>query len=1364
MSEQHMGAATSYVAPRTCTVVDESERERVAGKSTALIDHAGAAAYVLIAEPGAGKTTAFRNEAAGEGAVYVTVRDFRTFDDDPEWHGVTLFLDGLDESRAGTEDGRTPLDEVRRKLDGLGRPRFRLSCRWADWLAANDKEGLEKVSPDGSVVVVRLDPLSERDIKDILVKNHRVEDGDGFIAAARKRGVDRLLRNPQNLDLLAKSVAEGKWPDSRRETFENACRMLARETNGEHRAANPATADTESLIEAAGRLCAVQLLSGGAGYTLPDRAEPKADYPSVAEVDGDPRRGPWQVLGTRLFEGVSEGRLAPAHRQIAEFLAARHVSGLLDAGLPLERVLALITGSDGGLLAAFQNFVSWLAVHNKASRKRLSRFDASGLIYAGERDTYSADEKREIVRNLRRETAWNPWCSRSMGKVSGIGAIVSAELEGMFLEILSDPERDHEHQSYVMLLMQLLTDGEPLPALACVLEETVRDPSWGHGVRCAALDVLTGYAVQDRLGFDALAGMAAEIHEGRLDDPQDELLGILLKALYPEVLLVAEALRYLRAPKLVETGGEYSRFWVNHVPRESAPEQLADLLDGIVARFEDFRPFMVRRVALYTRMGNLPVELLKQIFRDKDAEIAPDRMYDWLGVVSDPGLGLPERERSLVGFDLRWNQDALKALIVRGVERSLENGEDCLGLVDRRLFGARPFDYAPWCLEMALGAEDGRAASFYLGELLDSVAEGSGARGLTVESVRAELADNEPLLNRFEAVVRRREGPGTPREVSAEGASLADAQEEDSREDMAAAWNAALRATPEALHRVAEAYLGNREDAAGNTPRDRLGSLVGGSEELVDVLVAALEEAVGGEDLPGGDDVVRLADRDRVDWRVLPFAAGLHSLERSGRLAVGNLEDWQIRLAVTILYTLPRRLVDPDSTDGAGIYRPEWFRALLRDDPALVADVVCRTAARKLASGVRQARELRELADVDDHREVAALAALPVLKRFPRADTAASLVSLCWALHAALERCGQADVDRVIVERLERGGQPAGERACWVSAGYFTAPDRYGADIRALADDDEGLTWLVMFVELASVPRSDVWRSLSASDIEPLVAALGAAYRRNILTNRAFWFVAELIAKFGDDTSRSAGEALAALEEKPEAAPWLPAIRDARGRQAGKRREDEYRHCDIGSVLETLADRRPANPSDLAALVFDELKGLARRTRDGNTSDWRQHWNVDGYRRPTDPRPEDACRDALLSDLELRLARLGIDAQPEGVYAEDKRADIRVSFAGFNVPVEIKRSCHDDLWSAVGEQLIAKYTRDPGAAGFGIYLVLWFGDTEMCRPTKHGDWSPETAEDVRRRLEESLPEEERWLISICVVDVSIPPERRTAAA
>ena len=185
---------------------------------------------------------------------------------------------------------------------------------------------------------------------------------------------------------------------------------------------------------------------------------------------------------------------------------------------------------------------------------------------------------------------------------------------------------------------------------------------------------------------------------------------------------------------------------------------------------------------------------------------------------------------------------------------------------------------------------------------------------------------------------------------------------------------------------------------------------------------------------------------------------------------------------------------------------------------------------------------------------------------------------------------------------------------------------------------------------------------------------------------------------------------------------------------------------------------------DLAALVFDELSEISRKIRDGSTSDWRQYWNVDKYNRPLNPKPEDACRDAILSDLQERLVQFGVDAHPEGVYAEDTRADIRVSFAGFDVPVEIKRSCHEDLWTAMQEQLIAVYTRSPGAAGYGIYLVFWFGDADGYQPTKCSGWTPKTGEDVRRKLKELVPERERSLISICLVDVSIPPHKRKGIA
>ena len=1180
--------------------------------------------------------------------------------------------------------------------------------------------------------------------------------------------MDRLLSNPQNLEMLAKSVSEGQWPDSRKEMFDQACRMLVREPNGEHRAADPSRADADSLIEAAGRLCAVQLLSGAAGYTLPDRAEPDSDYPSVAEVDGGAGSYARKALGTRLFVGTSEGKLAPAHRQIAEFLAARHVSELVDDGLPLKRVLALITGFDGELLPSFRNFVSWLAVHNKPSRRRLSRLNPSGLIYAGDAQTYSADEKRDLVLNLRRES-WNSSCSRSISRLSGIGAIVSPELEGTFREVLTDVARAPEHQSYVMHLMQMLGDGEPLLSVSDLLDEIVRDPTWNQGVRCAAVDVLISYCTRGCLGPKKLKRLLAEIDNGSIDDSQDELLGILLKALYPNVLTITEVHGYLRKPKLGTMTGEYSDFWTEHVPRNSTPEQLARLLDGIVERFAEYRPFMVGDVGLDTRMGRLPVELLNRLLSatlGQRGRVAAERLYEWLGVVSDPCLRLPEADKTMVRFDLQWNADMLKALIAYGVETCLRRGEKCVDLVDRRLFGARPFGYTRWCLEMALGAENRRAASFYLRELSECVMDAARAEGLTLEAARAGVAADDELVKQFDEMTGRRARVETRTESRTAPKSLPntrstkDTPEQRTWQTQIEGQGPALRAgrgAPQLLHRAAEAYLGIQENATGKTPRERLGDLVGSRVDLIDLLLAGMEATIAREDLPSGDDVVRLFDRSQVNSLVLPFVAGLHSLEQSGRLSASDLNESRIRLAVTILYMLPQKVVAADSADGASTYRPAWFRTLLRDDPALVADVVGASAARKLETGVQPATELRELANADDHREVASLASLPVLERFPNAETDAVLMALCWTLNAALVRCDWSEVARVIEQRLRRTDLPPTERSCWLAAGYLLAPKVFRDDLRGLAEDGHGLKWLARFLAAGRFPEEFTQR-FAADDFEPLVGVMGAALRLHGLPERAYWSTADLIARLAGDPSAAATEALDALSSVSEAESWSPAIADAKERQARKRREHEYRHSDIRQVVRTLDNLAPANAGDLAALVFDELNDLSVKIRDGSTSDWRQYWNVDGYKRPEKPRPEDACRDTVLSDLQERLERLGIDAQPEGTYAEDKRSDIRVSFGGFNVPVEIKRSCHDDLWTAVRTQLIAKYTRDPGATGCGIYLVFWFGDTEKCRPTRCSGWTPETAEDVRLRIEESLDDRDGRLISVCVVDVSKPTQ------
>ena len=369
-------------------------------------------------------------------------------------------------------------------------------------------------------MVVRLEHLSKTDIERVLKDNYDL-DPRAFVAQARERGLDRLLDNPQNLDMLAAAVASGEWPDSRAGAFELACRSLVTESNEEHSVANAGQPDTTALLDVAGRLFAGQLIAGTLGYALPGPAGPIAEYPSPADLADDPARTRL-VLNSRLFVGASEGRLAPAHRQIAEFLAARHLASLIaDQHLSVRRVLALLVGFDGEIVPSFRNLAAWLAVHSPPTRRRLAELHPSGIIYAGDRNTYSPDEKRLIVANLRREANSNPWCARSMRR-TGLGPIISPDVEDVVRQALADHDRGGVHQQYVMMLLQALVDGDPLPALAHHAEDIVRDTTWRDGVRCAALDVLVAYHGKGALAAVALDRLLEDVGDGELEDSYDE--------------------------------------------------------------------------------------------------------------------------------------------------------------------------------------------------------------------------------------------------------------------------------------------------------------------------------------------------------------------------------------------------------------------------------------------------------------------------------------------------------------------------------------------------------------------------------------------------------------------------------------------------------------------------------------------------------------------------------------------------------------------------------------------------------------------------------------------------------------------------
>lgn len=249
----------------------------------------------------------------------------------------------------------------------------------------------------------------------------------------------------------------------------------------------------------------------------------------------------------------------------------------------------------------------------------------------------------------------------------------------------------------------------------------------------------------------------------------------------------------------------------------------------------------------------------------------------------------------------------------------------------------------------------------------------------------------------------------------------------------------------------------------------------------------------------------------------------------------------------------------------------------------------------------------------------------------------------------------------------------------------------------------------------------------------------------------------QLIHAVQNDASHELTQALLSLSKDPDLVAWHDQIALAMANQTRHRRETQFRYPIIAQVLRTLAGGRPANAADLQAAMLEHLRVLGSELSHGSTDGYKAFWNVDSHGRPTKPRPEDDCRDRLLERLRPSLVSMEVNGEPEGHYADDKRSDIKALCGNLNLPVEIKQHYHKDLWTAPTEQLGKLYVRDPGTQGRGIYLVFWFGTNVKPVPKPpEGISRPLTPTDLENALRGVIPDDDRLLIEVIVVDVARP--------
>ena len=898
-------------------------------------------------------------------------------------------------------------------------------------------------------------------------------------------------------------------------------------------------------------------------------------------------------------------------------------------------------------------------------------------------------------------------------------------------------------------------------------------------------------------GPSILLELLRDLAEGKM--PEDEMgsLGLrLLEHLYPQHVGADRIWDYVEQlwtapPPTVKSWGGDKHGWVHRLLHRSAPDDLRILLETLVRGAHRLNKVLARNNAEYFAERLLTRGL--QLFGE---ETEPARLYEWFELVQAaddrPGLALAHCEgvarRSANDHEmgsewiygwLRSHRDIQLALVLEGLKRnaSLPRDRSLDHAIGVKFLGDKaPPGFRRWCLEkaVALGETD-RASAIELAFWSVTEREVWGPP-LNEEEVLAAVQGTPLLLEwheqRAAEASRHRESP-----QSLQGGERREAYISSIWEQLLAV--EAGQEPSEILHELGRVYLDGFEAGGINRARTGLGLHLGGDNDLREAVIRGFRNLVERTDLPALDETAVLNAGSGLPPFGAAFRAGLIEKEgtRVEQFAPRDEETLGLALALYLLsglHTRPHpipvsfRLPVPVYLRRPEQPRPRWYLHALESHPQTVADAFVAVNRARVRRKELPDQHLYDLPWELEYGGVGPLAVPKMFAAFPIRCTQAQVVSLRLVLWAALKYMPPDDLRQLVLQRLHLKGMDPGQRGTWLGAGLFVDREAFLPQTLEFVSDGTKARCRHLFDFL--VPYLDPLpdQQWPTANLAALIKAVGTKLSSPSDAGgfNLGWKVRPLldvwVSTLANRVEEEAVAALVGLAEDPALKNWRGVLFRACDQQAIKRRMSVYKAPTIREVREGLSGGPPISPADLAALVVDKLANLADRIRNGNTDAWQQYWHTDPGdptgRKIIKPKAEEPCRDALLSDLQILLEPHAVDAQPEGHHAEDTRSDIIAVHGVHAVVVEVKKTDSKDLWSAMTDQLIAKYVRDPRSGGYGIFLVLWFGADHLKRSPPAGT-PPLSPEELGRMLEELLTHEQRRTIKVIVVDVNAPAGR-----
>lgn len=531
----------------------------------------------LLGEPGIGKSEELKQQVKtsiemhpNDAVLLFQLRDYQLestlcgdiFGDPAisDWRNgdqnLYLYLDSLDE---GLLTVKVLANILVRELKKLPADRFylRIACRTAEWPTTLEN-GLREHWGDEECKVYELLPLREKDIREA-VRSEEVKEENFFQELARRQ-VGPLAIKPVTLKFLLKRFGEkNELPSTQSELYAEGCHYLCEESNQSRiESAGKDALSTNRRVRVAQRIAAISVFANRSAVWMGLQSEiPDGDVGFNELASGSERAADQQfeigenvvreTLGTGLFNSRGSHRMGWAHQTYAEFLAAKY---LAEHDVPLSQKLSLISDADMKIVPQLQETAAWLAGIDREVFRHIMKTDPVVLLRS---DVASSDplDRSALVEELLLSADKEEWFDRDWSLHQFYSKLDHPQLAEQLRPFIGDPGKSH-------LARRIATDIAEACDVKTLQDDLARlalDQTEDIDLRVNA-----AYGVV-RIGDSQTKARLRPLAFGEArNDPDDELKGRGLRALWPDHISSAELFSLLSWPKRPSLYGSYKSF------------------------------------------------------------------------------------------------------------------------------------------------------------------------------------------------------------------------------------------------------------------------------------------------------------------------------------------------------------------------------------------------------------------------------------------------------------------------------------------------------------------------------------------------------------------------------------------------------------------------------------------------------------------------------------------------------------------------------------------------------------------------------------------------------------------------------------